>query len=102
MKKIFGMIAVAVVMAMICGCEKAKSVEDPKIKGEWKVINKNCPEILAEKNGERKIFRFRTPYPYTGIERARLCKQVQPGWTIEVISENEYSFFPAISTPNSK
>ncbi|MEW5817811.1 MAG: hypothetical protein AB1798_20760 [Spirochaetota bacterium] len=109
--KYFGMIVMIVLVAVLCGCGTKAKVEDPRIKGEWKVLSANCPEILAEKDGARKVFIFRRPKgriqivessAQTEKERMSMCRQVQTGWIIWAESEREYSFFPASAASASK
>ena len=67
-----------------------------KAKGTWQVISVNLPEVLAEKEGVRKVFY------YVDSLWGHLCLlftkeediRIKPGWIIEVEEDGFYSFFP--------
>lgn len=98
-KAILVMVLVVIVLS---GCERYKAavekVEKEDLKGQWKVVNINCPEVLAEKDGEKRIFQYESPYGrYNAslLTKIKLCqKTVKPGWIIFVNSTRNYSFFP--------
>ena len=90
MKKILFVIALALVLG---GCQQKpltpqEKEEIAKMAGTWQVINVNCPNILGERNGEKKIFYARTNTIGVCVEN------IQPGWTIEVDKSGKSAFFP--------
>lgn len=99
MKKI---ILLIIAVAVLVGCGKyqaaVEKVEKEELKGQWRVITVNCPEILAEKGGEKKVFQYEPPYSRYNmplITKTRICQRtVSPGWVIYVTSDRNYSFFP--------
>ena len=99
MKKI---VIVLVAIVVLVGCERynaaVEKVEKEEIKGQWKVVAVNCPEVLAEKDGEKKVFQFETPYSRYNMSlltKTRICQRtVRPGWVIYATSYRNYSFFP--------
>lgn len=99
MKKVI-LLVVAVVVLVGCGKYQAavEKVEKEELKGQWKVINVNCPKVLAEKDGEKKVFQYESPYDRYNmslITKIRICqKTVRPGWVVYVTSDRNYSFFP--------
>lgn len=99
MRNAIAVFLVAVLFLTSCAKNSAeeKTVHD-ELQGEWKVVSVNCPEILGERNGERKKFPFRVPAgKYANIKRTDWlaeCNKVTPGWEIHVVSQSRYSFFP--------
>ena len=99
MKKI---VLVLVAIVVLVGCERynaaVEKVEKEELKGQWKIITVNCPEVLAEKYGQKKVFQYETPYSRYNMSlftKTRLCQRtVRPGWVIYVTADRDYSFFP--------
>jgi len=90
MKKIFLFIAVALFFCVGCAIK-----EEPGLKGEWIVVSTNGPDILAEKNKMRRVFRFRPSADhYSTSDFDKLSQEVKPGWVIEVENNHRYCFFP--------
>ena len=69
-----------------------------KMKGTWQVININLPDVLAEKEGVRKVFQYFDSL--LGHLLLLLSKEedilIKPGWIIEVDEYGYYSFFPPL------
>jgi hypothetical protein len=77
-------------------CEKPippSKEELEKAAGTWKVINVNCPNILAEKEGEKKIFRAAT------LITGECIDKIEPGWIVFVGKDGKYAYFPAKPAP---
>jgi len=69
---------------------------DKELQGEWKVVSVNCPEVLAEKEGKRKVFQYHHSSGKNHLVSFRVAeckKNVKSGWIIQV-GEVFYSFFP--------
>ena len=101
MRKII-IVFVATAMMLLSGCERynaaVEKVEKEEIKGQWRIININCPRVLAEKDGEKRVFQYESlfgKYNTSLITKTRICqKTVKPGWFIYAESDRDYSFFP--------
>ncbi|TAN58272.1 hypothetical protein EPN15_01520 [Patescibacteria group bacterium] len=99
MKKI---ILALVAIVMLVSCERynaaVEKVEKEELKGQWRVITVNCPEVLAEKDGKKKVFQYESPYNRYNMSlltKIRICQRtVSPGWVIYATSNRDYSFFP--------
>lgn len=98
--KQFLVVATIITLVLAAACQKHEKASgvDIKIKGQWKVIAVNCMDILAEKEGKRKIFTYQPPEGQKhlmDIKKMLLCrKDVKPGWIIQVESEDKYALFP--------
>ncbi len=100
MKRLF-LITVALIFAAsllsTLGCQKPtpppSKEELEKTAGTWKVVNVNCPNILAEKEGEKKI--FRAPTLTTGV----CIDRIEPGWIVFVGKDGKYAYFPVNPAP---
>ena len=84
-------------LLIFIGCDAAE-------KETWKVINVNCPTILAEKSGKTKTFVYDEPYgehnsmfPTTAFAYNQCLKKVRVGWIIEVDNKGKAAFFPPTS-----
>lgn len=97
MKNVVLMLLVCVGI-LVVGCGRKPEVADPGLRGEWAVVSTNCPEVLAEKSGVRRVFWFSLPgnpsLSHTAMRTQAECSKVGPGWTIHVESRRDYSFFP--------
>jgi len=87
MKKV---LLVMVFAVLVLGCRQKSPEEMAKLKGTWQVINVNCPDVLAEKDGVRQI--FTAPANSLG----HCIDKVEPGWIVEVDSTGDFAFFPPV------
>ncbi len=100
MKKIILVLVAVLAVMVVYGCdnEKISKAEAKKMVGTWKVVSVNCPEVLAEKDGQYRTFNYKTDdmeasYPVI-IQECR--QQVRPGWMVQVKTPNNYWLFPPV------
>ena len=101
MKKIVTVFGICILLAAGCGRsqETANHLFPERVRGEWVVVNVNCPQVLAERLGERRRFMFHPAEFATWAVRpdiaASECHKVTPGWIVWVEADR-VSFFPPI------
>lgn len=96
-KTVFAVLVVMLAMAMVFFDNVMAQEKPADIRGEWKVISVRCLDILAEKDGVKRIFQYKPPSSPLGMSPLQIlgsCLNVKPGWIIFVESEEKYSFFP--------
>lgn len=89
---------IAILSVVMVGIGAAEAAEKSG-KGEWRVIKANCPHVLAEKDGQSKVFVFKTNTnaDISSMHLYKKCKKVGSGWTITVEENGKYYFFPPTS-----
>lgn len=89
-------IIIAILSVVVIGIGTVQASEKSE-KGEWRVINSNCPKVLAEKDGQKKVFRFKASREMLYPRVLKECLKVKTGWTITVEENGKYYFFPPTS-----
>lgn len=88
MKNLMVVVLAVVMLIVVAGFATAKSEE-------WKVVKINCPNLLAEKVGEKKVFRFQPARSMNISMALNECRKMGGG-TIIVEENGKYYFFPPI------
>lgn len=80
---------VLIMIAVVGGAVEAVA---ENIEGEWRVISTNCPDVLAEKSGEKKTFKFKANRSMNYSHLLKECREMNGG-TIIVEESGKYHFF---------